>query len=284
MVIAIASGKGGTGKTTVAANLARILSNKRSVQYLDCDVEEPNGHLFLHPVIRHSVHAKVSAPKVDEAKCTNCGECARLCAYNAIASLPATTLVFPELCHSCGGCRLVCPEGAITEVERKIGIIERGDAQGIDFVNGRLDVGEALSPPLIRSLFRYIDETALTIIDSPPGASCPAIASIKKAKMVILVAEPTPFGLNDLKIAVEMTRGLSIPFGIVINKWTMEFDRLEQWCNEQNIPLWGRIPDEMKIARAYSKGLLAVDIFPESAEIFREIAETLMKEAEKCGK
>lgn len=285
MKIAFASGKGGTGKTTAAVNLARIFSQKRNVQYLDCDVEEPNGHLFLHPAIRHSVHSKVTIPRIDDAKCTHCGECARFCAFNALASLPNATLVFPGLCHSCGGCRLVCPEGAIFEIERNIGVIERGDAEGIDFVSGRLDVGEAMSSPLIRAVNGYVDETALAIIDSPPGTSCPVVSSLEKAEMLVLVAEPTPFGLNDLEIAVDMTRELSIPCGVVINKDEPPGNGLlEKWCAGQNIPIWGRIPSEMRIAQAYSKGLLVVDVFPDLAEIFRDLSQILLGEAEKCGK
>ena len=165
MKIAFASGKGGTGKTTVSVNIARILSGRFPVQFVDCDVEEPNGHLFLKPFIRHSIYVKALVPKIDDKKCTNCAECSSFCVYKAIASLPNVTLVFPELCHSCGGCALICPEKAITEIERKIGIIERGDSSGIDFIHGKLDVGKTMASPLIRSLGKYIDDKLLVIMD-----------------------------------------------------------------------------------------------------------------------
>lgn len=276
MKIAFASGKGGTGKTTVSANLARTLSGKFSVQYIDCDVEEPNGHLFLKPQIKHSVYVKVAVPKIDDGKCTNCAECASFCAYNAIASLPGATLVFPELCHGCGGCRMVCPEGAITEVERKIGVIERGDSAGIDFIYGRLDVGEAMSAPVIRALGRYIDEKSLVLIDSPPGANCSTLSSLNLADKIVLTAEPTPFGLNDLKLIVEMVRAIGKPFGVIINRVGIGDDSLEKWLESEKINVFGRIPDDIRIARLYSKGILAVDEMPRIKEIFEGISLNLL--------
>jgi MinD superfamily P-loop ATPase len=280
MKIAFASGKGGTGKTTISTNIARILSGRNQVQYIDCDVEEPNGHLFFKPIIRHSVFVKVPVPQIDEMKCTNCGECASFCAYNALASLPGTTLVFPELCHSCGGCKLVCPESAITEVERQVGLIERGDASGVDFIHGKLNIGEVMSSPIIRNLGKYIDDKSLVLIDSPPGANCGTMSTLNHADMVVLTAEPTPFGLNDLKIIVDMLRAIRKPSGVIINRAGKGDNIIEDWCREENIPLWGKIPDDMKIAEICSKGLLVVDYMVEIRELLQNLSLHILREAQ----
>jgi MinD superfamily P-loop ATPase len=280
MKIAFASGKGGAGKTTVSVNLARILSNIRSLQFIDCDVEEPNGHLFLKPSIRHSVHVNIRVPLIDEKKCNNCGECARFCAYKAIASLPKVTLIFDDLCHSCGGCKLLCPEQAITEVDRKIGIIERGDSGGIDFIHGRLDVGKAMSSPLIHALEKYINDDCLVIMDSPPGANCATMSSLKIADRIILVAEPTPFGLNDLKIIVDMVKELKKPFSVIINRYGMGNDKLEEWCLDNNIRITGKIPNDPVIARLYSDGHILVNSSQEYKRIFEDIAAEILREVQ----
>jgi MinD superfamily P-loop ATPase len=279
MKIAFASGKGGTGKTTLSTNIAKILSGKSSVQFIDCDIEEPNAHLFLKPKIRHSVFVKVPVPQIDEMKCTNCGECASFCAYKALASLPGTTLVFPELCHSCGGCKLVCPESAITETERQVGLIERGNSSGIDFIHGKLNVGESMSSPIIRNLGRYIDNDSLVLIDSPPGANCGTMSTLKHADMVVLTAEPTPFGLNDLKIIAEMLKTIRKPFGVIINRAGVGDEIIEHWCREEYVPLWGKIPDDIHIAEICSKGLLVVDYMMEIRELFRFLSLRLLREA-----
>lgn len=278
MKIAIASGKGGTGKTTVAVNMARLLSRQQAVQYIDCDVEEPNGHLFLHPHITRSHSVSILVPQVDATLCTHCGACSKLCQYHAIASLPTLTMVFAELCHSCGGCMRVCPVAAISEVGREIGVIETGMAAGVEFLHGRLNVGEAMSPPLIRALWQYEDPRALIIIDAPPGTSCPVITAIRNADAVILVTEPTPFGLHDLTLAVEMVRELNIPLGIVINRADIGDDRVEKYCSRENIAIWGRIPHDRKIAETYSRGEMIVDVLPKNAEYFTSIAEAMSQE------
>lgn len=275
MKIAIASGKGGTGKTTVAVNLARILSRRAPVQYVDCDVEEPNGHLFLHPAITQTAPVTIPVPEVNAERCTHCGACSQLCQYHAIAALPALTMVFAELCHGCGGCMRVCPEKAISEVGRPIGVVERGMAGSVAFVHGRLNVGEAMSPPLIRVVQDYTDPHATVILDAPPGTSCPVIAAIRPCDVVLLVTEPTAFGLHDLTLAVEMVRALQRPMGVVINQADMGDDRVERYCATEAIPIWGRIPHDRRIAEAYSRGEMAVDVLPETTSYFAAIIDAL---------
>jgi MinD superfamily P-loop ATPase len=276
MKIAIASGKGGTGKTTVAVNLARIISKHGPVQYVDCDVEEPNGNLFLKPdIITRIVSATIPVPVVNPELCIHCGACSNLCQFHAIAALPKLTMVFAELCHGCGGCERICPEKAISEIGRPIGIVECGMSGSIAFVYGRLNVGEAMSPPLIRTVQEYISIDKTVIIDAPPGTSCPVIATIKDCDVVMLVTEPTPFGLNDLKLAVEMVRVLNIPLGVVINRADMGDDQVEHYCDEEGIAVWGRIPHDRQIAEAYSRGEIAVDVLPKTRVFFEIIIDAI---------
>jgi len=198
MIIAIASGKGGTGKTLVATSLALSLKDKERVQLLDCDVEEPNDHVLLKPTITHSELVVIPVPEVDEGKCTYCGKCAEVCAFNAIAVLGEHVLVFPELCHGCGACSYLCPEGAISEKAKEIGVVESGNSDGIAFAHGKLAIGEAMSVPVIRRVKEDARHQDTVIIDVPPGTSCPVVESIKDSDFCLLVTEPTPFGLNDL--------------------------------------------------------------------------------------
>jgi len=259
MIISVASGKGGTGKTTIATNLA--LSIRGAIQLLDCDVEEPNAHIFMNPVIKKRISAVVPIPEVDESKCTYCGKCQRICAYNAIAVLPKTddrdgsVLIFPHLCHSCGACSILCPENAIYEVEKEIGIIEIGDCRDVQFVHGRLNIGEIMSPSLIRKVKLYINPIRTTIVDAPPGTSCPMIASVYGSDFCILVTEPTPFGLNDLLLAVEVLNKMKIPYGVVINRSDIGDDEVDRYCKENNIPILMRIPFDREIASMYSIGI-----------------------------
>ncbi len=269
MRIAIASGKGGTGKTTVAVNLS--LTIRGSVRLLDCDVEEPNCHIFLHPEIFKTESVGIHIPQVDEEKCIACGECGRICQYHAIVSLKSKPLVFPELCHGCGGCSKVCSNEAITEVEREIGVVEEGCRGNLMFVHGCLNVGEAMAPPLIRAVKRHAGRSGLTIIDSPPGTSCPVIASVCDSDFVVLVTEPTPFGLNDLALAVEMIRQLAIPFGVVINCADVGNCSVMDYCSAQNIPVLLEIPDSRRVAEAYSRGEAAVEAVPELRERFEAL-------------
>ena len=261
MIISIASGKGGTGKTTVATNLARAVDG--DVALLDCDVEEPNSHLFLKPVVDSTRDFDVDIPEVDLDKCTYCGQCAEICQFKALAVLPDTVLTFPELCHSCGGCIEVCPEEALRRGKRNIGVVEEGHTNNIRFVHGRIRIGEAMAPPLITAVKSHIQPDRLTIIDAPPGTSCPVIAAMRDTDFVLMVTEPTPFGLHDLKLAVEAVKILGIPCGLIINRADLGTDETERYAQSENIPILMRIPFERRIAEAYSRGELIVDVFPE---------------------
>jgi MinD superfamily P-loop ATPase len=266
MIISIASGKGGTGKTTVATNLAVSLG--KGVQLLDCDVEEPNAHLFIKPELERTISVGMPVPEVNEQKCTHCGQCAELCQYKAIVVIGQTVLPFHELCHGCGGCMLVCPEKAITEGTRELGTIEIGHRNGLEFVHGTLRVGEAMSPPLIRKVRSYAKPDRVTIVDAPPGTSCPVIASIKGADFVLLVTEPTPFGLHDLKLAVGAVRILGLPCGLIINRSDMGDDRVREYSTGEGLPILMEIPFDRRIAEAYSRGQMLVDVQPEWKERF----------------
>ena len=277
MRIAVASGKGGTGKTTVATNLAYIASrNGRSVAYLDCDVEEPNGHIFLKPRITRSQPIGSLIPQVDAVKCTHCGKCGEICQYSAIVCVGEKVLVYPDLCHACGGCVLVCPTGAISETPREMGKLETGEAGGVHFVHGLLNVGEAMSPPLIRQVHAAAAAADLVIMDSPPGTSCPVIESVRGADVVILVTEPTPFGLNDLKLAVEMVRALDLPFGVVINRANVGDGETKAYCTDQRIEVLAEIPDDREVAWAYSRGQMACDVIPRYRQLYSDLLDRLM--------
>jgi len=262
MIISIASGKGGTGKTTVAVNLALSLQN---VQILDCDVEEPNAYIFLKPKIIGEKKAVIPVPEIDEAKCDYCGKCREVCAYHAIAVVPAndrkkgSVLIFPHLCHGCGACSLLCPKGAIKEIDKEIGVIETGEKENMLFVHGRLNIGEAMSPPVIRQAKKYINLSKTVIIDAPPGTSCPVITAVKGSDFCVLVTEPTPFGLNDLILAVEVLRKIEIPFGVVINRADIGDGKVEDYCEKENIPILMKIPFSKEIAASYSEGVPIVE-------------------------
>jgi len=269
MIISIASGKGGTGKTTVATNLAVSLGS--DVQILDCDVEEPNAHLFIQPIFEESKTITSPVPEVNMDKCNLCGKCGEICQFKAIVVIAETVLPFHELCHSCGGCMEACPEKAISETDRELGVIEKGKRNGLEFVHGKLRIGEAMSPPLIRKVREYTRPGILTIIDAPPGTSCPVIASMKDADFVLLVTEPTPFGLHDLELAVEAVKILGIPHGLVINRSDMGDDRVETYAKEKNVPILMEIPFDRRIAEAYSRGKMIVEAIPEYKDRFSEL-------------
>jgi MinD superfamily P-loop ATPase len=269
MIISVASGKGGTGKTTVATNLAVSIGS--DVQLLDCDVEEPNAHLFINPVMEQKKTVYAPVPDIDETKCNFCKKCAQICRFKAIAVIKETVLTFPELCHSCGGCVKVCPEKAVTETGRELGVIEIGHRNNLGFVHGRLRIGEAMSPPLIRKVRSHTRTDQLTIIDAPPGTSCPVIAAMKGADFVLMVTEPTPFGLHDLKLALEAVKLLEIPRGLVINRSDIGDDRIRTYAGQENLPILMEIPFDRHIAQTYSRGGLIVEEMPEWNERFRKL-------------
>ncbi len=271
MILSVASGKGGTGKTLVATSLA--LSLGRQAQLLDCDVEEPNDHLLLTPTIVQNMPVCLPIPKVDEAMCNYCGKCAQVCAYNAIAVLKNKVLIFPELCHGCGACSYLCPEKAISEEGREIGVVEVGFSGEIDFVQGKLTVGEAMAPPVIREVKRHVKPDKTAIIDASPGTSCPVVEAIKDSNFCLLVTEPTPFGLYDLSLAVEVVRKLRIPAGVVLNKAGDWDEKVEQYCLESNIPILMKIPLDREIAWLYSKGIPLVTGMPQWRDRFLGLFE-----------
>ena len=272
MIISIASGKGGTGKTTVATSLALSLSN---AQILDCDVEEPNSHIFIKPENASKEFVSIPVPQINKEKCDYCGRCQEVCAYNAIAVIKKDVLVFSELCHGCGSCAYFCSQNAIQEVEKQIGVVEFGENNGLQFAYGKLNIGEAMAPPLIRAVKKHIDPSRIAIIDAPPGTSCPVIESIRESDFCILVTEPTPFGLNDLTLAVEVLFKLKISFGVIINRSDLGDDKTDRFCKEQNIPVLMRIPFQRKIAEGYSKGKTIVETLPEYKGMFQEMFRNL---------
>lgn len=279
VTITMASGKGGTGKTTVAVNLAWFLQYAgQKVQYLDCDVEEPNGHIFLKPSTTSTAASRVMVPVVDQEKCTSCGECGAKCQFHAIVNLPGDTLIFPGLCHGCGLCSAVCPTGAITEGTRDIGIIEKGKGvRDIEFVHGILNVGEAMSVPLIKKVKMEQKDQFITIVDAPPGTSCPVVATLNGSDAVIMVTEPTPFGLHDLRIAVAVARLLDIPTGVVINKDQGGYPPLNDYLATNNIPVLAVIPEDAEIARHCSRGDIILESVPRYRDTYRSLTANLEK-------
>jgi len=277
MIISVASGKGGTGKTLVATSLALSLKAGHRVQLLDCDVEEPNAHIFLKADIVQRESVYVPVPVVDEERCTHCGRCVEVCAFNAIAVFPTLVMVFPELCHGCGACSYLCPEKAIREEGREVGIVERGHSDGIELVSGRLAIGEAMAPPVIRRVKELVDPAATAIIDVSPGTSCPVVESVRGSDFCILVTEPTPFGLNDLALAVETLRELRIPFGVVLNRAGTGDAKVEEYCHEEHIPVLLTIPLDTEIARLYSKGTTLVEGMPQWKDSFAGLYDRIVE-------
>jgi MinD superfamily P-loop ATPase len=275
MIISVASGKGGTGKTLVATSLALALKDNYDITLLDCDVEEPNDHLFLKPVFTGSEPVYMQVPKVDEDKCTYCGKCVQVCVYNAIAVMGKNVLTFPQLCHSCGACSYLCPEKAISEEPRQTGLIEWDDSGGINFIQGTLNVGEAMAPPVIKKVREHSVENNITIRDVPPGTSCPVVEAVKGSDFCLLVTEPTPFGLNDLVLAVETIRELSIPIGVVLNRAGPGNTEVEDYCNRENIPLLLTIPLDSRIAILYSHGITLVAGMPGWKDKFIGLYESI---------
>lgn len=276
MNIAVLSGKGGTGKTTVAVNLAQILK----ANYIDCDVEEPNGFIFLKPSEVSSRDVKVLSPVIDKEKCTLCGECVQVCQFNALFNTKKEILVFEKMCHSCQACRILCRSGAISFRERAIGVIEEGLKDDIRCSRGILDVGEPMAVPVIRHLLRNLPEGP-NLLDCSPGTSCNAVNTLRYAQGAILVTEPSVFGLHDLGMAVKLVRAFDLPFGIVINKWNKEGKFLEDHFNQKDIKVLGMIPHSRKAAEEYSRGNMLKDI-PEYREAFLSLTEQV-REVFQCS-
>jgi MinD superfamily P-loop ATPase len=276
--IAVASGKGGTGKTTVATSLAILLARKCSVHFLDCDVEAPNGALFLRPVIDVTGQVTRPVPIVDESICDHCGDCSAFCRFHALATTARRVLAFPEICHGCGGCALICPRGAISETPRPIGQIAEGSVGAIRFTQGTLNAGETATVHLIRAVRRRESAVEVVIVDSAPGTSCPVVAAVEGVDWVVLVTEPTPFGLNDLGLAVEMTRSLRLRTGVVINRDGLGDDRIDRFCASTGIPIIGRIADDRRVAEAYSRGDLPLSSLPSFRAEMEAIAGYLAAE------
>jgi MinD superfamily P-loop ATPase len=271
MIISVASGKGGTGKTLVATSLALSLKDSHEVMLLDCDVEEPNDYILLRPELTGSEPVNIMVPVVDEARCTHCGKCAEVCAYHAIAVLSDYVMTFPELCHGCGACSYLCPEKAISEEPRETGTVAWGRADGLDFVQGELTVGEAMAPPVIRKVKERVNNNSVIIRDAPPGTSCPVVEAVRGSDFALMVTEPTPFGLNDLALAVEMVRKLKIPCGVVLNRAGSGDELIQNYCRREDIPVLLTIPLDREIARLYSKGIPLVEGMPEWRDRFRRL-------------
>jgi MinD superfamily P-loop ATPase len=270
--VGIASGKGGTGKTTVATNLARVAALEgREVVYLDCDVEEPNGQIFLQPEVTWRRPVTLPVPKVDTDACDLCGQCGEICAFSAIVPISATVLVFPQLCHSCGGCRLACPLQAITEVPREVATLMGGRADGLEYLQGLLNIGEAMSPPVIRALKAVAPQAELVIVDAPPGTSCPAVEAIQGCDRVLLVTEPTPFGLHDLELMLDTVDRVGIRCDVVVNRAGINGDATVKLCRRRGVEIAAELPDRRGIAEAYSRGIMAVEADPEFRDRFVEL-------------
>jgi MinD superfamily P-loop ATPase len=305
MRIVVASGKGGTGKTTIATSLALVAAERGAVRLLDCDVEAPNAALFLLPELNQRKEVGILLPVVDEALCTHCGRCAEVCEYHAIAVIGKKTLVFPELCHGCGSCTLNCPEKAISERLDVMGVLESGvTATGINFAHGVMNVGEPMAVPIIRELKKWqpmsvpeaqrrsnlpgYEEIAsgenaprndIEIRDAPPGASCPVVETMRGADFLLLVTEPTPFGLHDLKQVVNIARQLGIPAGVVVNRDGIGDNAVEAYCAEADIPILMRIPMERRFAEAIAGGQTLVQAAPEYREKFSALLSQIQRKA-----
>lgn len=256
MIISVASGKGGTGKTTVATSLALALqANNTEITYLDCDVEEPNGHIFLKPEINESEDLNVEVPVIDAEKCTHCGRCADLCAFNALLVTNDDVLTFSELCHGCGGCRYFCPTQAVSLVPKKIGTVEKGRAGQLKFARGRLEVGAVLSPPIVDAVKANRNLQGITVVDAPPGTSCPVVHTVRGTDFCLLITEPTPFGLNDLDLAAQMVKSLGVPCGVLVNRDQEGYEKIESYCQQEGLTILMKIPLSKKIAEGYSRGI-----------------------------
>ena len=276
MIVAVASGKGGTGKTTLSVALAQVCSEP--IVFLDADVEEPNGHLFLKPEIKAVQRIYLPIPEVDESRCNYCGQCREICRFSAITVIGRTILSFPEMCHGCLGCILVCPEMAIKEGQRELGLVEKGKAGRIAFVQGRLRVGEAMASPLIQAVKTAVEPESFNIIDCPPGTACAAIANKKNTDYCLLVTEDTVFGLHDLQIALEMVKLMDIPTGIIINRSGIGEGRVKEFVLKHQLPLLLEIPHDRRIATACAQGESLISVRPDLAPALKEVLGIIRRE------
>jgi MinD superfamily P-loop ATPase len=281
MIIAVASGKGGTGKTTIATSLALALSNYGlSTICIDCDVEAPNAHIFIKPFLDQEKAVSLSIPQVDLNLCTACGRCAEVCQFHAIVVLGGEPLVFPQLCHGCGSCTLECPEKAITEIPKILGWMASGKVStNLHFAHGKLKIGEPMAVPVINQLKEWQDfsKADIVILDSPPGASCPVVASIRGSDFVLLVTEPTPFGLHDLKQAVQLSKELKIPVGVIINREGIGDCGVENYCIEADLPILMRIPFDWEIGEGLARGKTLLEVFPKYQQQFLDLYQRIAK-------
>jgi MinD superfamily P-loop ATPase len=280
VIVAVASGKGGTGKTTVTASLAAVWD--RPLAAVDLDVEEPNLHLFLRPELGAPEDVHMEIPVVDEERCTRCRACADLCQFKAITLLGEHLLVFPEMCHGCGGCLLVCPEKALSPGARILGVLEQGNAGPARFLMGRLRVGEAMSPPLMRAVKKRLDgmlaaQPADALLDAPPGVSCPAVNAVMDSDVILLVTEPTPFGLHDFRLAHQAFAPMGKPMGVVVNRAGIGDDSVQGYCREQGLPLLAEIPYSRAVAEAYARGRVVATLGPEHAAVFASLRDALRR-------
>ena len=282
MIVTLASGKGGTGKTTVSAALASVWPEPPIA--VDLDVEEPNLHLFLKPHILAQEKATMPIPEIDSSRCTYCGACSQLCQFKAIAVMGEVALTFPEMCHGCGGCFRVCPENALRPVTRELGEVSWGNAGAIDFLMGRLRVGEAMSPPLMRAVKNRLDAMIAkrpkdVIIDAPPGVSCPAVNAVMDSDVIVMITEPTPFGLYDLNLAREAFAPMNKPMGIVVNRTGLGDKRLYDYCQDHSLDILAEIPYSREIAEAYSQGCIISEISDAQRDLFEGLAQRLLQMA-----
>lgn len=279
MIIAILSGKGGTGKTTVSTNLAYVLSkNGYSVKLIDLDAEEPNAHLFFDINFKRQINVDVEIPKVDSTKCTFCGDCAKACQFSAIVVSRQSILIFDHLCHACGACLIACQFGALKEIPRNIGKISLGIAsKNLDFVKSQMNIKEPSPVKIIRQAKKLIEQDKINILDCPPGVSCPTVEAIQMADFCVLVSEPTPFGLHDLKLTVELIRQFNLKAGVVINRYDGKFLELESFLEENSLPVLLKIPYDRKIAEIYSSGYLFSKKIPEYENTFMQLYDKILE-------
>ncbi len=285
MIVAIASGKGGTGKTTVASNLAAMMAETRDIALVDLDVEEPNAGLFLKGNVLNIEKKHKFVPVWDKSKCINCGNCQKVCNFNAILHFTDTVMTFPKLCHSCFACAELCPGKALSMEPEEIGTLTHRDVKGMHFIESRLDIGQEMAVPLIAETIKYVEHPDfsehLKIYDSPPGTSCPVIEATKDSDLVFLVTEPTPFGLHDLTLAVETVRQLNIPFYVIINRDGVGDNRVVEYCKKEDIPIAARIPNKRQIAESYSRGELLYKQYPEVKQELQKIVHIITEEEVK---